>query len=69
MKAAVDSQGTRRGKMPAYVLALEDKLAGYMNVEQIERVRRAYELGAVRIARGPGSRGTRVAAVTRSGLQ
>lgn len=32
--------------MPAYVLALEDKLAGYMNVEQIERVRRAYELGA-----------------------
>ncbi|MBL0162773.1 MAG: bifunctional (p)ppGpp synthetase/guanosine-3',5'-bis(diphosphate) 3'-pyrophosphohydrolase [Xanthomonadales bacterium] len=46
MKAAVDSQDARRGKLPAYVLALEDKLAGYLNPDQIERVRRAYELGA-----------------------
>ena len=46
MKAAADSQGARRGKVPAYLLALEDKLAGYLTEEQVARVRRAYEVGA-----------------------
>ena len=47
MKAAADSRTTRRGKVPAYLLALEDKLAGYLTAEQIARVRRAYEVGAL----------------------
>ena len=47
MKAAAQSQGPRRGRKPAYLLALEDKLAGYMGDEQIARVRRAYEVGAL----------------------
>ena len=47
MKAAAQSQGPRRGRKPAYLLALEDKLAGYMSGEQIVRVRRAYEVGAL----------------------
>jgi GTP diphosphokinase / guanosine-3',5'-bis(diphosphate) 3'-diphosphatase len=46
MKAAVKARGARRGKLPAYVLALEDKLASYLSPEQIARVRRAYEVGA-----------------------
>ncbi|MEP6881732.1 MAG: bifunctional (p)ppGpp synthetase/guanosine-3',5'-bis(diphosphate) 3'-pyrophosphohydrolase [Dokdonella sp.] len=46
MKAAVNSRGVRRGKLPAFVQALEDKLAGYLTEEQILRVRRAYEVGA-----------------------
>ena len=46
MKAAVNSRGAKRGKLPAFVQALEDKLAGYLTEEQILRVRRAYEVGA-----------------------
>ena len=46
MKAAAQSQGPRRGRKPAYLLALEDRLAGYMGEEQIARVRRAYDMDA-----------------------
>src|SRR5690606_3822167 len=46
MKAAAQSQGPRRGRKPAYLLALEDRLAGYMGEEQVARVRRAYDRGA-----------------------
>ncbi len=46
MKAAVNSRGAKRDKLPAFVQALEDKLAGYLTQEQILRVRRAYEVGA-----------------------
>ncbi|HNV07389.1 MAG: bifunctional (p)ppGpp synthetase/guanosine-3',5'-bis(diphosphate) 3'-pyrophosphohydrolase [Dokdonella sp.] len=47
MKAAADSRTTRRNKVPAYVLALEDKLSGYLPEAQVARVRRAYEVGAL----------------------
>ncbi|TXI77198.1 MAG: bifunctional (p)ppGpp synthetase/guanosine-3',5'-bis(diphosphate) 3'-pyrophosphohydrolase [Dokdonella sp.] len=47
MKAAADSRTTRRNKVPAYVLALEDKLSGYLPEAQVVRVRRAYEVGAL----------------------
>ncbi len=47
MKAAVKTRVTKPGKPPAYVLALEDRLATYMAPEQIARVRRAYEVGAI----------------------
>jgi guanosine-3',5'-bis(diphosphate) 3'-pyrophosphohydrolase len=47
MKAAAQPQGHRRGRKPAYLLALEDRLAGYMSPEQTARVRRAYEVGAL----------------------
>jgi guanosine-3',5'-bis(diphosphate) 3'-pyrophosphohydrolase len=47
MKAAAQPQGHRRGRKPAYLLALEDRLAGYMSDEQTARVRRAYEVGAL----------------------
>ena len=46
MKAAVNPGGTRKGRAPAFVLALEDQLAGYLAQDQIARVRRAYEVGA-----------------------
>ncbi len=46
MKAAVKAIVGKGGKAPAYVLALEDRLAVYMNAQQIDRVRRAYEVGA-----------------------
>ena len=46
MKAAVNSRGAKRDKIPAFVQALEDKLAGYLTQAQILRVRRAYEVGA-----------------------
>ena len=47
MKVAADSRTTRRNKVPAYVLALEDKLSGYLPEAQVARVRRAYEVGAL----------------------
>ena len=46
MKAAVNLRGAKRDKLPAFVQALEDKLAGYLTQEQVLRVRRAYEVGA-----------------------
>ncbi|MBN8480304.1 MAG: bifunctional (p)ppGpp synthetase/guanosine-3',5'-bis(diphosphate) 3'-pyrophosphohydrolase [Xanthomonadales bacterium] len=46
MKAAVNPGSTRKGRAPAFVLALEDQLATYLAPEQIARVRRAYEVGA-----------------------
>jgi guanosine-3',5'-bis(diphosphate) 3'-pyrophosphohydrolase len=46
MKAAVNPGIDRKGRAPAFVLALEDQLATYMAPEQIARVRRAYEVGA-----------------------
>ncbi len=48
MKAAVDpgSAKTRRAKTPAFMLALEDRLAGYLDAAQIARIHRAYEVGA-----------------------
>ncbi len=39
-------EGSGRGKMPAYVLALEDKLAEYLPADAVVRVRRAFEIGA-----------------------
>ncbi|MEZ5461399.1 bifunctional (p)ppGpp synthetase/guanosine-3',5'-bis(diphosphate) 3'-pyrophosphohydrolase [Dokdonella sp.] len=47
MKATADSQADRRGGLPPYLLALEDKLAVYLPEDQIARVRRAYEVGAL----------------------
>ncbi|MGB0132320.1 RelA/SpoT family protein [Dokdonella sp.] len=47
MKATADSQANRRDSSPPYLLALEDKLATYLPAEQIGRVRRAYEVGAL----------------------
>lgn len=47
MKATADSQAKSRGSPPPYVLALEDKLAVYLPEEQIRRVRRAYDVGAL----------------------
>ena len=46
MKAAVNPGNERKGRAPAFVLALEDQLATYLAPEQIARVRRAYEVGA-----------------------
>ncbi len=46
MKAAVNPGSTRKGRAPAFVLALEDQLATYLAQDQIARVRRAYEVGA-----------------------
>ena len=47
MKAAADSRTARRARPPAYVLALEDKLSAYLPADQIARVRRSYEVGAL----------------------
>ncbi|HNR91303.1 MAG TPA: bifunctional (p)ppGpp synthetase/guanosine-3',5'-bis(diphosphate) 3'-pyrophosphohydrolase [Dokdonella sp.] len=48
MKAAVDAGRARKGraKTPAFMLALEDRLATYLEPDQIARIRRAYEVGA-----------------------
>ena len=47
MKATAGSQANRRGSLPPYLLALEEKLAVYLPEEQVGRVRRAYEVGAL----------------------
>jgi len=46
MKAAVKPRNAKASKLPAYVVALEDRLS-YLPAEQIARVRRAYEVGAL----------------------
>ncbi|MEO7199223.1 MAG: RelA/SpoT family protein, partial [Dokdonella sp.] len=46
MKAVVPAGTPVTGEPPAYVLALEERLASYLPAEQISRVRRAFHLGA-----------------------
>ncbi len=45
-RGASVEQDPSRASMPAYLLALEDKLAEYLPADMVARVRRAYELGA-----------------------